>query len=114
MNFMYILFATLATLLVIFLLAIFKLREKYMVAWISLAFFVFLFGVFFEQINHFTQKLGFKVYSNFLFLFFGICMGVLVFQLSLNLSKQEDKIQSLTEEIGLIKLRLLNRNEQNE
>ena len=32
-------------------------------------------------------------------------MGIVVFQLSLNLSRQEDKIQSLSEEIALIKLR---------
>ncbi len=111
MNLVYILLAVITTLLVISMLAIFKLREKYIVAWIGLALLVFLFGVFFTQINQITQMLGFKVYSNFLFLFFGICMGILVFQLSLNLSRQEDKIQSLTEEIALIKLRQLNKDE---
>ncbi len=111
MNLFYILLAILATFLVISMLAIFKLREKYMVAWIGLALLVFLFGVFFTQVNELTQMLGFKVYSNFLFLFFGICMGTLVFQLSLNLSRQEDKIQSLTEEIALIKLKQLNKDE---
>jgi hypothetical protein len=111
MNIVYILLAIITTLMVISMLAIFKLREKYMVAWIVLALLVFLFGVFFTQINELTQILGFKVYSNFLFLFFGICMGILVFQLSLNLSRQEDKIQSLTEEIALIKLRQLNQDE---
>ncbi len=111
MNFVYILLAILTTFLVIAMLAVFKLREKYMVAWIGLAFLVFLFGVFFTQVNELTQILGFKVYSNFLFLFFGICMGILVFQLSLNLSRQEDKIQSLTEEIALIKLRQLKKDE---
>jgi hypothetical protein len=97
--------AIMAAIIVISLLAIFKLREKYMITWIGLAFFVFLFGVFFKQVNGLTEILGFKVYSNFLFLFFGICMGILVFQLSLYLSRQEDKIQSLSEEIALIKLR---------
>ena len=111
MNFVYILLAILTTFLVISMLAIFKLREKYMVAWIGLALLIFLFGAFFTQVNELTQMLGFKVYSNFLFLFFGICMGILVFQLSLNLSRQEDKIQSLTEEIALIKLRQLKKDE---
>lgn len=111
MNLIYILLAMTTTFLVIILLAIFKLREKYMVAWIGLAFLVFLFGVFFTQINELTQILGFKVYSNFLFLFFGICLGILVFQLSLNQSRQEDKIQSLTEELALIKLKQEHRNE---
>jgi hypothetical protein len=111
MNLIFIVSAIVATLLVVSLLAIFKLREKYMATWIGLAFFVFLFGVFFKQINEITQILGFKVYSNFLFLFFGICMGILVFQLSLNLSRQEDKIQSLSEEIALIKLRQKYRDE---
>ena len=111
MNIVYIVLAIVTTFLVISMLAIFKLREKYMVAWIGLALLIFLFGVFFNQVNALTQMLGFKVYSNFLFLFFGICMGILVFQLSLNLSRQEDKIQSLTEEIALIKLRQLNKDE---
>ena len=103
MNLAYILLAILTTLLVISMLAAFKLREKYMVAWIGLAILVFLFGVFFNQVNELTQMLGFKVYSNFLFLFFGICMGFLVFQLSLNLSRQEDKIQTLAEELAILK-----------
>lgn len=111
MNLIYILLAITTTFLVIILLAIFKLREKYMAAWIGLAFFVFLFGVFFTQINELTQILGFKVYSNFLFLFFGICLGILVFQLSLNQSRQEDKIQSLTEELALMKLKHEQKNE---
>jgi len=105
MNLIFIMLAIMAAIIVISLLAIFKLREKYMITWIGLAFFVFLFGVFFKQVNGLTEILGFKVYSNFLFLFFGICMGILVFQLSLYLSRQEDKIQSLSEEIALIKLR---------
>jgi hypothetical protein len=105
-NFIFILAATCAALLVILLLAIFKLREKYMVIWTGLAVFVFIFGVFFEQVDRFVQILGFKVYSNFLFLFFGIFIGILVFQLSVNLSRQEDKIQTLVEEISILKSRI--------
>lgn len=104
MNLVFIILAVMAAILVISLLAIFNLREKYMATWIGLALFVFLFGVFFKQINQLTQIIGFKVYSNFLFLFFGICITILVFQLSLNLSRQEDKIQTLAEEIAIIKL----------
>jgi hypothetical protein len=111
MNLLFIILAVAAAILVIFLLAIFKLREKYMITWIGLAVLVFLFGVFFRQVNGLTEVLGFKVYSNFLFLFFGICMGILVFQLSLNLSRQEDKIQSLSEEVALLKLRQDRKNE---
>ena len=106
MNLIFILAATCAALLVILLLAIFKLREKYMVIWTSLAVFVFIFGVFFEQVDRFVQLLGFKVYSNFIFLFFGICIGILVFQLSVNLSRQEDKIQTLAEEISILKSKM--------
>ena len=104
MNIVFIILAILVAILVISLLAIFKLREKYMATWIGLAFFVLFFGVFFSQIEKLTQVLGFKVYSNFIFLFFGMCVGTLVFQLSLNLSRQEDKIQTLSEEIALLKL----------
>ena len=59
--------------------------------------------MFFEQVDGLTEVLGFKVYSNFIFLFFGICISILVFQLSLNLSRQEDKIQTLAEELAILK-----------
>lgn len=108
MNLIFILAASCSAVLVILLLAIFKLREKYMVIWTILAVFVFIFGVFFEQVDKLVQILGFKVYSNFIFLFFGICIGILVFQLSLNLSRQEDKIQTLAEEISILKLKTEN------
>lgn len=106
MNIFFMIAATCAALLVMMLLAIFKLREKYMVAWIGLAAFVFLFGFFFEQVNGITHLLGFKVYSNFIFLFFGVSIGILVFQLSLNLSRQEDKIQTLVDEISILRLKI--------
>ena len=108
MNFLFIVIAILATILIISLLVIFKLREKYMATWVGLAFFVFLFGVFFKQIDELTQLLGFKVYSNFLFLFFGFCIGILVFQLSLNLSRQEDKIQTLAQGISIMRQHINN------
>jgi hypothetical protein len=110
MNSIFILISTCAALLVVLLLAVFKLREKYMVIWIGLAIFMFLFGVFFQQVDRFVQLIGFKVYSNFIFLFFGIGIGALVFQLSLNLSRQEDKIQTLAEEISILKLRISDEN----
>jgi hypothetical protein len=111
MNFVFISISIIAASLVIILLSKFKLREKYMAIWIGLSVFVFLFGVFYKQIDSLVQYLGFKVYSNFVFLFFGICIGMLVFQLSLNISRQEDKIQTLAEELSLIKMKISDRNE---
>ena len=105
MNLAFVFASVAVTLIMILLLSKYKLREKYMAIWMGLSIFVFLFGVFFKQVDHFAQILGFKVYSNFIFVFFGICIGMLVFQLSLNLSRQEDKIQTLSEEISILKLR---------
>jgi hypothetical protein len=106
MNFAFISVSIIAASIVILLLSRFKLREKYMAIWIGLSVFVFLFGVFYKQIDNFVQFLGFKVYSNFVFLFFGICIGMLVFQLSLNISRQEDKIQTMAEELSIIKMKI--------
>ena len=111
MNLIFVVASTCSAFLIISLIAYFKLREKYMVIWTGLASFVFLFGVFFKQIDQLAQILGFKDYSNFMFLFFGICIGMLVFQLSLILSRQEDKIQTLAEEIAILKLRNSAKNE---
>jgi hypothetical protein len=109
MNIVFVAASVIATLIMILLLSKFNLREKYMTIWMGLSVFVFFFGVFFKQVNQFAQFLGFKVYSNFIFLFFGICIGMLVFQLSLNLSRQEDKIQTLAEEISILKLKDLDK-----
>jgi hypothetical protein len=105
MNLIFIFASIGAASLVILLLSTFKLREKYMATWFGLSIFVFFFGVFFKEIDQLVQILGFKVYSNFIFLFFGLCIAILVFQLSLNQSRQEDKIQTLAEEISILKLR---------
>jgi hypothetical protein len=110
MNLAFIFISIIAASIVILLLSKFKLREKYMAIWIGLSVFVFLFGIFYKQIDSFIQYLGFKVYSNFIFLFFGICIGMLVFQLSLNISRQEDKIQTLAEEVSLLKMKILDKN----
>jgi hypothetical protein len=56
-NLLFIVLAVAAAISVISLLAIFKLREKYMITWIGLAIFVFLFGVFFKQVNSLTENL---------------------------------------------------------
>ena len=106
MNLAFISVSIISTSIVIILLSKFKLREKYMAIWMGLSALVFLFGVFYKQIDSFVQYLGFKVYSNFFFLFFGICIGMLVFQLSLNISRQEDRIQTLTEEVSLLKMKI--------
>jgi hypothetical protein len=106
MNLAFIFASVIATSIVMLILSRFKLREKYMVIWMGLSAFIFLFGVFFRQFDRLVDILGFKVYSNFIFLFFGICLGLLVFQLSINISRHEDRIQTLAEEVSLLKMKI--------
>ena len=108
MNIIFVISSILVATSILILLIVFKLREKYLIVWSALSLLTLIFGILFEPLDQFARILGFRVYSNFVFLFFGLCIGILIFQLSLNLSRQEDKIQTLCEEISILKLKTKN------
>jgi hypothetical protein len=65
-----------------------------------------IFGFVSGPLSQAMQNLGFKVYSNFFFVVFGTLYGILLFQLSLTLSRMEDKIQSLVEKLAILEFRI--------
>jgi hypothetical protein len=97
----FIIFAVITILIVIELLRRSVLREKYAVFWALIATTFFVFAIFPAAPSKISQSLGFETTSNFILaLVIGMLMLV-VMQLSLEVGKLEDKIQTLAEESGL-------------
>ena len=97
----FIIFATITMLIVLELLRRSVLREKYAVFWAVIATTFFVFAVFPATPSRISTMLGFATPSNFvLALVIGMLMLV-VMQLSLEVGKLEDKIQTLAEESAL-------------
>lgn len=97
----FIIFAAITILIVIELLRRSVLREKYAVFWAVIATTFFIFAVFPAAPSRISTSLGFETTSNFILaLVIGMLMLV-VMQLSLEVGKLEDKIQTLAEESAL-------------
>lgn len=82
------------------------LREKYAVVWLLLALSLVGGAIFPKTINEISQFLGFQFLSNFVLFILGIINIFVAIQLSLSISKSENEIQILAEEIALLKLEL--------
>jgi hypothetical protein len=97
----FIIFAVITILIVVELLRRSVLREKYAVFWALIATTFFVFAIFPAAPSKISQSLGFETTSNFILaLVIGMLMLV-VMQLSLEVGKLEDKIQTLAEESAL-------------
>jgi len=84
------------------------LREKYAVVWLVMGF-AFIFGAVFPKVvNNISNFLGFQILSNFILFFFGLINFLIAMQLSLSIGKAENQIQTLAEELALLKLKMKN------
>ncbi len=101
----FIIFAAITIFIVVELLRRSVLREKYAVFWALIATTFLVFAIFPAAPSKISQSLGFETTSNFILaLVIGMLMLV-VMQLSLEVGKLEDKIQTLAEESALIRQR---------
>lgn len=80
-----------------------SLREKYAFVWVLMIATLATSAVFKEQINLLSKFLGFEVLSNFILMVSGLVLLFVVMQMSLELGKVEDKVQTLAEEIAILK-----------
>jgi hypothetical protein len=97
----FVIFAAITILIVVELLRRSVLREKYAVFWALIATTFFVFAIFPAAPSSIGETLGFETTSNFIL---AIVIGMLmlvVMQLSLEVGKLEDKIQTLAEESAL-------------
>lgn len=82
------------------------LREKYAVVWLTLASLLMLGAIFPKYVNKLSYLLGFQFLSNFVLFFLIVINLFILMQLSLSVSKAEDQLQTLAEEIGIINEKL--------
>jgi hypothetical protein len=78
------------------------LREKYAIVWLLMGLGLILGSLSPKLMNKVSQVLGFQYLSNFVLFLFGILNLLIAMQLSLYLSKAENQIQTLAEEVALL------------
>ena len=80
-----------------------KLSTKYAILWLFAGIIMILLIVFPQILNFLTNLLGFEVQSNMIF---SIFIGILLFislSLTIIISGQKDKINSLIQEVSMLK-----------
>jgi hypothetical protein len=82
------------------------LREKYAVVWLAIATLLILGAIFPEKVNYLSYRLGFQYLSNFVLFIFMIINLFISMQLSLSVGKAENQVQSLAEEVAILRSKL--------
>lgn len=83
-----------------------RLSLKYSLLWLALSIAMLLICLFSKQVGDFTYLLGFKVFSNFVFVA-GLCfLLIITLALSSIASKQAVAIKTLTQRLALAEKRL--------
>ena len=80
-----------------------NIKEKYLSTWVGFLLCPIFGLILQEPLISVSKKLGFKVYSNFVFTSALIWLGLITFQILISLSKSEKKIEILAEEIAILK-----------
>jgi hypothetical protein len=97
-------FILLSVLMLIFVIDLLRrsvLREKYAIVWFLTALIFLVFAIWPSVVESMSSGLGFETPSNFVFgLVIMLLLGV-VMQLSLEVGRLEDKVQTLAEEVAL-------------
>ncbi len=82
------------------------LLEKFAVVWIFLGAMIVTGAIFPQYVNEISKFLGFQYLSNFVLFFFALINLFIIMQLSLALSRAENQIKTLAEELALIKSKI--------
>lgn len=80
------------------------LREKYAVVWFATSVVFLIFAIWPKTAVNLSQSLGFETPSNFVFGLVIILLLTVVMQLSLEVGKLEDKVQTLADQSALINI----------
>ena len=100
---------TIGIVVILVLLIIFEmlrrqvLREKYAIIWLTTALVTIVASLFPYEVNRLSRILGFQTLSNFILLIIGIVNLLVLMHLSLVMGKTEDQVQTLAEEVALLK-----------
>ncbi|KAB2351556.1 DUF2304 domain-containing protein [Actinomadura rudentiformis] len=83
-----------------------RLREKYAITWVVLAVFIVLIAAFPGILTWAADLTGVEVPANLLFFGASLLLLAMNVQLSSEVSRLEDKVRTLAEELGLQRLRI--------
>ncbi|MBO2448467.1 DUF2304 domain-containing protein [Actinomadura barringtoniae] len=83
-----------------------RLREKYAITWVVVALFIVVIAVFPGVLTWAAELTGVEVPANLLFFGASLVLLALNVQLSSEVSRLEDKVRTLAEELGLQRLLL--------
>jgi len=78
------------------------LREKYAVLWLLVSFSLFVLALFPRILTQAAQALGIAVPSNLLFLITGVVLLLVAVQLSYEVSRLENRVRRLAEEVAIL------------
>lgn len=91
---------------VLYLVSKGRLNLKYSLLWLGLSIAMILICLFSKQVGDITYMLGFRVFSNFVFVA-GLCFLLIVcLALSSIVSRQADAIRLLTQKLALVEKRV--------
>ncbi|AZI58517.1 DUF2304 domain-containing protein [Nakamurella antarctica] len=83
-----------------------RLRERYAALWIVLAFAICIVGAFPDVVSWLSNLVGVQTPANLLFSAAAIVLLLVCLQLSAELTSNEDKVRTLTEEVAILKLQV--------
>jgi hypothetical protein len=80
-----------------------QLQERYAILWLLAGLALTLAPVFIPWLDHLAFSLGFEYPPALLLLLAVVGLLLLIFQLSLTISRTEDRLKVLTQELGLLR-----------
>lgn len=80
-----------------------QLQERYAMLWLFAGLALTLAPVFIPWLDHFAFSIGFEYPPALLLLLAVVGLLLLIFQLSLTISRDEDRLKTLTQELGLLR-----------
>lgn len=80
-----------------------QLQERYAILWLLAGLALTLAPVFIPWLDHLAFSIGFEYPPALLLLLAVVGLLLLIFQLSLTISRSEDRLKVLTQELGLLR-----------
>ncbi|MGE7825119.1 DUF2304 domain-containing protein [Paenibacillus sp. NPDC093718] len=103
LQFLLVLGSILCLIILLNLIRKYKLELRYSMLWLVLITFVTVLSIFPKSFVIISEAMGIELAVNALFLLAIFSLYTIIFSLTLTLSKSVNKIQSLSQELGLLK-----------
>lgn len=98
--------AILSSVLLINSIRKYRLELKYTMLWLALMFIILVLSIFPNLIGMLSNYMGIELPVNALFLFVSFCALLILFSITVIVSRSSTRIKELSQEIGLLKLEM--------